>query len=354
MNTPTPSLLPDGPLELLDAQTLFATGAPRRRMAGGLARLPSGRLLLTFAFGPMPRRNDGAVMRSWSDDGGRTWAEPLPLLAAPGWDCYPMARAGAIADDHLRLFVGRVRFTPALGGKQPFAAWRASYLDSRDGGETWSDLAPDLALYPAWTEVYGASNPHRLAGGRLMWAASGTLGRDQDWRFGVSFTDAAGEKFTPPVVIAAGPDQGFCEGDVVRLDDGRFLAVVREQLAQVAVTSSSDDDGRTWSPLRPTGFKGANIKLFRLRSGAILCAYRDEDPARRGVGCSLSEDGGETWCWLGHLYAAPPEAEHVPGHLCGYPDLVATGNREVIAVLHTYADRDGEMTLHVLRLRDVS
>ena len=108
MNDPTPSLLPDAPLELLDARTIFATGQPRRRMAGGLARLPFGRLLLTFALGSMPRRNDGAVMRSWSDDGGRSWADPLPLFAAPGWDCYPMAGPRPISDRDRSRFASRL------------------------------------------------------------------------------------------------------------------------------------------------------------------------------------------------------------------------------------------------------
>jgi hypothetical protein len=187
-----------------------------------------------------------------------------------------------------------------------------------------------------------------------MWAASGTLGRDRDWQFGVSFTDAAGNGFTPPVVIAAGAGLGFPEGDVVRLDDGRFLTVVREQLVGDSVFAHSTDEGQTWSALRPTGFKGANIKLHRLSSGVILCAYRDEDPARRGVSCSVSENGGETWRFVGRLYAAPPDARHVPGHLCGYPDFIETDDRELLGVLHTYEDQDGEITVQLFRLRDVS
>jgi hypothetical protein len=323
-------------------------------MSGGFARLGSGRLLMTFVLSRMPRRNDGGIMITASGDGGKTWEEPLPLFAAPGWDCYPMAGPRPIGPDQFRLFIGRLKFEPALGGKQPFANWRSTYIDTTDGGQTWSEATANLRLYPCWTEVYGASNPHRLADGHLMWAASGTIGRDSDWQFGVSFTDGSGDGFTPPVVIAAGRGLGFPEGDVVHLDDGRFLAVIREQLVGETVVAHSTDEGQTWSELRPAGFKGANIKLHRLRSGAILCAYRDEDPNRRGVGCSVSVDGGDTWRFIGQLYAAPPEARHVPGHLCGYPDFIETGERELLGVLHTYEDADGEITLQLFRLRDVS
>ena len=61
-----------------------------------------------------------------------------------------------------------------------------------------------------------------------------------------------------------------------------------------------------------TGFLGANIKLLRLRSGAILCAYRDEDPQRRGVSVSISDDGGEQWRFAGQLYAADAAVPHKP------------------------------------------
>ena len=354
MSLPNPALARDAPVAVVEARALFASAAPRRRMCGGLARLSSGRLLLTFALGAMPRGNDGAIMRSFSDDGGVTWDEPLPLYADPGWDCYPMAGPRRLGGDHLRIFVGRLRFVPALGGLQPFADWRTSYMDSHDDGQTWTRARPRLRLFPRWTEVYGASNPHPLRDGRLLWAASGTLGRDRDWQFGVSFTDAEGNGFTPPVVVAASPERGYCEGDVIRLNDGRFLAVIREQITQRSVCAFSSDEGQTWTPLRPTGFKGSNIKLHRLRSGALLCAYRDEDPTRRGVGCSVSKDGGLSWRWIGHLYAAAPEAPRELGHLCGYPDLVSTGDGEIVAMLHTYPDADGEITLHCVRLRDRS
>ncbi|MEA2596044.1 MAG: sialidase [Thermomicrobiales bacterium] len=354
MFDPNPKLLSDAPLQLVDARPLFPSAGPRRRMSGGLARLTSGRLLMTFVLSRMPRRNDGGIMITTSDDDGATWDEPLPIYAAPGWDCYPMAGPRPIGPDHFRLFIGRLKFEPALGGKQPFADWQSTYIDTTDGGQTWTEATPNVQLYPCWTEVYGASNPQRLTDGRLMWAASGTLGRDRDWQFGVSFTDAEGNGFTPPVVIAGGPGLGFPEGDVVRLDDGRLLAVVREQLVGDSVYAHSVDEGQTWSALRPTGFKGANIKLHRLHSGAILCAYRDEDLSRRGVSCSVSEDGGETWRFIGQLYVAPPEAQHVPGHLCGYPDFIETGDRELLGVLHTYEDGDGEITLQVFRLRDLS
>ena len=117
----------------------------------------------------------------------------------------------------------------------------------------------------------------------------GTLGRDVGWHAGVSVSDAAGEHFEPPTIIAQADGLDYSDIDVIRLDDGRFLAVIREHKTRQSVLSTSADEGATWSPIRPTPFKGSNIKLFRLRSGAVVCAYRDEDPARRGVSISVTE-----------------------------------------------------------------
>ena len=126
------------------------------------------------------------------------------------------------------------------------------------------------------------------------------------WRAGVSVSDGAGTSYTPPVIIAAAPDRNYSDTDLVRLTDGCFLAVSREHVTKESVFAVSADEGATWTPIRPTGFKGANIKLYRLRSGLVLSAYRDEDPARRGVSCSVSADGGASWRFVGQLYVADP------------------------------------------------
>jgi hypothetical protein len=135
--------------------------------------------------------------------------------------------------------------------------------------------------------------------------------------------------------------------DLVRLSDDRFLAVVREFWMLDSMHAHSADDGATWSPIRPTGFKGANIKPHHLLSRDILCAYRDEDPGRPGV----SEDGGARWRFIGQLYDGRVDS---PGSPCSYPDVVALGDGMLLFVLHTYPDAGGQVDLHALRVRDRS
>lgn len=355
VGAPNHRLLAGSPIEVVGSRTLFRGPAISQRNMGSLARLDDGQLLLAFRQGTGPvRRNDGVVVLSRSDDDGETWSQPVPLYAQPGWDCLPMGGLARLGDDPIRLVVGRIKLDFALGGPEPVADWYVCSLASRDGGRTWSEPGPEIRLFPCWTELYGASNPHPLADGRYLWACMGTLGRDTGWRAGVTFTGPGGDDFAPPTIIAAASDRDFADLDVVRLADGRFLAVIREFVTGESVFAHSRDEGRTWRPICPTGFKGANIKLHRLRSGTILCAYREGDAARPGVGCSVSDDGGETWRYIGRLYDAGADRTDVPGSPCGYPDLVSLGDGRLLCVLHTYPDVDGRVDLHLLRLEDRS
>ena len=355
MAEPTPVLLPDAPLALVDARTLFTGGPVRRRNAASVVRIErSARLVMVFSEGAgRDVRNDAAIMQTTSDDDGSTWSAPIPVFAYPGWFCLAMGGLARLADDHVKLLLGRIRIDLSLPGTEPMTGWWVASSTTRDGGDTWSEPGPEIRLFPEWTELYGASNPHPIDGGTWLWAVMGTKGRDVGWHAGVVTTGPDGDDFGPVRVIAEEDGRDYSDIDVIRLDDGRFLAVVREHITRQSVFSHSSDEGRTWTTIRPTPFKGSNIKLFRLRSGAILCAYRDEDPSRRGVSISVTHDGGETWSFAGQLYAARAEARHLPGSVCGYPDLVTLSDGSLGAVLHSYPTDEG-IQLHWLRLRDVS
>jgi hypothetical protein len=252
-----------------------------------------------------------------------------------------------------------VAYDASLGGDEPFGGWFMGATTSTDGGRTWGEVGPDIRLWPEWTELYGTSNPHRLSDGRLAWAVMGTLGRDREWQAGVTFTgpDGAvgGVGFSPPVVIAADPAKNFADTDIIRVTEGQpaFIAVIRDIADKEAWIAFSPDECATWHGLRKVEFRGANIKLYRLRDGSLLCTYRDEDPARHGVSMSRSLDGGQSWQFAGQLYA-DPSARHAPGGLCGYPDMVSLGDDRIAAVLHTYTSPEGSAHLQYFVLRDLT
>lgn len=99
----------------------------------------------------------------------------------------------------------------------------------------------------------------------------------------------------------------------------------------------SEDDGKTWTPLKPIGEFGGIVTmsaLERLKDGRYMALFHDdgrfiEGLARPGpfkVYKTLSSDGGLTW--------KDPEviAEHPTAHLCE-PGLVRSPDGKQIAVL---------------------
>src|SRR5262249_36585608 len=132
-----------------------------------------------------------------------------------------------------------------------------------------------------------------------------------------------------------------------------FVVVIREMVTRRSVAAFSTDEGATWSAPVPTGFGGSNHNLTRLRSGALLCAYRDEDPNQYGVSLSVSNDG-RSWRFIGQLYRAAAGIRHEPTLYCGYQAIARISPTELLCVLHSYVDDRGHADLHQIRLVDNS
>ena len=254
---PAAALVAGGPLTVRSERVLFRSPAVRQRQAASLARLDGGRLLLTFRMGTGPqRRNDGAIMLTASDDGGEHWEEPRPLYAHPGWDCFPMGGLVRFADDRLWLILGRIRFDSALGGDEPMDGWytagdrvprrRADVVGARardpplpglDGAVRGEQPPPPLRrALPLRRHRHAGARP-RVARRRHVPGAARPGGR----------RGPASRRWCPS---PGPPGRNFADADVVRLADGRFLAVIREMVTRQAFRAHSADEGRTWSPVR--------------------------------------------------------------------------------------------------------
>jgi len=101
--------------------------------------------------------------------------------------------------------------------------------------------------------------------------------------------------------------------------------------------SSSEDDGKHWTPLKPIGDFGGIVAMSsveRLKDGDYMALFHDDGrflhdegkTARFLVYKAVSSDGGLTW--------GPPEviAEHATAHLCE-PGLIRSPDGSRIAVL---------------------
>lgn len=92
------------------------------------------------------------------------------------------------------------------------------------------------------------------------------------------------------------PGQKLCEPHVLELPDGRLLGAIRLEQPQPfsIVTTVSEDGGKTWGPVTPTGVNGAPPHLMLHSSGALICTFGRRVPPF-GEYAIVSHDLGKTW-----------------------------------------------------------
>lgn len=93
--------------------------------------------------------------------------------------------------------------------------------------------------------------------------------------------------------------------------------------------SYSEDGGRTWTKPERTGVWGACPCLFLTKKGALLCAYSDGRPGRRGTSLSYSIDEGATWTQVDEpVYTTSAQGG------C-YPSMVYVDSKRILCVYYT-------------------
>jgi hypothetical protein len=345
------SLLPDAPIAITE-RVVLAGGPPMRRRYGtSLRRLANGDLLACYHESAGPENlNDGAAVIVRSRDGGQTWEHPVPIYAEPGWHCGPVSGVKVLPDGTVLAVLGKMLRTVSIETTYGLEMSRTETFITRstDHGRSWGPLESIDGFWPFFTEMYGTSDPFVLDDSRLMFCIQGTREiNGHGWEAAVTTTVDGGHTFSPPVVIATSPMIDFNDTALARLDDGRILAVIRsEQPPYHAYQTYSANDGATWSEPKPAGFLGGTPCLYRLRSGAWVCFYRDREPGRPGVGCVVTTDSGATWRGIGQIYRSPD-------WFCGYPAVARLSDDTFLCVYFT-AIVDGNSDVAGVILQDRS
>jgi hypothetical protein len=323
---------------VIAGSALDAVAGPWHRAWPGLEVLPDGTLLIVYKESrDHNRSDDAAVYAARSPDGGATWPWRRAVAAEPGWACITNHGLTRLSDGTVLFPVIRARHLavpdPGTGATRVV---RTAFTRSVDGGRTWGPYGSDLAfdrLSPLYSCAYG--KVVEVAGGRLLVPVFGvprvaTLAQLR--AAGVAFSHDGGQTWQDFVPIYEDLRGDVCpsETDVIRLGDGRLLAMIRANAARRLYRSWSEDDGRAWTPICSTDLPGQCPALLTLASGALLCVYRDVTPDRPGLACAVSADGGETWQPLGALYRGE-------NHDCAYPSLVRLSRNRLYCAYYTAA-----------------
>ena len=353
-------------------EVVIAQGPPRRHRAFPTGvRLPNGDILVGYRDGSDHHMtHDGVFTITRSSDGGQHWTPPKVLAAYPGWDvCASMGQYpdGIMPEDEPFLWarLQLYRWEPNPGDDEDYRTYKTFWTVSYDNGHNWKDPFP-LCDGPTCTVktdrgemLLGSLSPHsygttltRLSDGTIMGLFVGNklllkykkiaeLRKQEKTEHALTEMPLAGfskdNMRSWEFVVIADPNEygiGFSESDIVRLDSGRLIAIYgNNQNSRFFWRTYSDDEGRTWAPMKQLTFTGDSPSMIMLASGALLAAIRyiPDDGHAAGVGLVASEDGGETWDVLGNVLDQK-------NWDMAYPDLIKLPDGRILCIYYTGAE----------------
>lgn len=303
-----------------------------------IERTNKGCLWVAYYTGGQDEGPDNFVVLQKSDD-GRTWLPPQLIVDPPG---------------KVRAFDPCLWLDPS---GRLWLFWSQSYglYDGRCG--VWCSVCSN----PDQEEIKWSS-PRRIGNGIMLnkptvlasgeWLLPTCL-----WAHKKSYlNDLPAERYSN---ILSSSDQGetfaikgradvpnrHCdEHMVVERQDGSLWMLVRTTYG--IGESISHDQGKTWSPGRPTRIGGPNSRFFirRLRSGRLLLVNHFGFSGRSHLTAQLSEDDGLTWS-DGLLL---DERKNV-----SYPDGVETADGIIYIVYDRERYRDMEVLMAVFTEADI-
>jgi len=298
-----------------------------------LARLDDGRHMVVWSA---TLGKGYCVVGAFSRDHGKTWTEPVTLIATEeGRDYDP-----SITVSGERVFVTSTT-VPAGVGIRTSTTWCTR---SDDNGATWSKLyeIPMNRRYTCGKTAHGI----RLRSGVLLMGYSWDVLCEQGktlqtegqmhlragvmrstdngdtWHNGGD-TDAAYQK------VSGGAVHGTDEPSIVELGDGSVYMLMRTGSTSL-YEARSHDEGKTWSDIGPSPLRGTNAPcaLCKFQVGdrrGILCVW-DNAVTRYPLCAAASFDGGRTWTWPKDI-AGP-----TGGRQASYPGCEQADDGTLVAV----------------------
>ena len=295
---------PPGLARTAEVSTLLwkATKKNPRYTEGSIVELADGSLLFAvteFQDSGSDFANAHIVGRV-SHDGGQTWGAPRELQQNTGG-----------------MNVMSVTLRRIGSGISMFYLQKNDVNDldmfvrtSSDEGKTFGEAT--LVTADAGYHVINNDRITQLSSGRLLVPAASTADVKTVNHF-VShcyISDDGGKTWRNGKGHVDAPKRGAMEPEVVELNDGRVLMIVRTQLGYIGKSYSSDG-GETWSTLETLGVRApeAPSTLRRIPStGDLVLIFNNTFTTGAGHGgkrtpltAAISSDEGMTWKTVGNL-----------------------------------------------------
>lgn len=318
------------------SQIVFASTEQNPRYTeGSIVELSDGSLL----FAVTEFQNSGSdfaaahIIGRASNDGGRSWSQPRVLHRNTGG-------MNVMSVTLRRLQGDRKAGEQSAGPIAMFYLQKNDFDDldlyvrrSDDECQTFGE--PVLVTTDAGYHVVNNDRITQLASGRLLAPAASTPDVKKVNHF-VShcyISDDGGATWRPGKGSVDAAKRGAMEPEVIELQDGRVLMIVRTQLGFIG-HSISKDGGDTWSPMKSLGVRApeAPATLRRIpATGHLLLVWNDNyqpgaghSGRRTPLSLAISGDEGRTWSKVMDL-------ETDSSRTFSYPSLIFVRDRAVLS-----------------------
>ena len=336
------ALMPNGSAHCEDAnlhqQAIFPTEA-KHNHASCVIETARGDLLAAWYSGSGERNSDDVVIQgAWLARGSSSWGPRFLMADTPGYpDCNPALFAASGGSvwlfwptilDHrwegalLKYAVaestpappkpvewsrsGVLHITPAA---TEFAAAIAQALETLTGEEK-TKYQKELDGFEArsrdllYQRLGWMPRVHPIALPSGRWILP--LYCDTFSASIMAISDDRGGSWSASRLIVG---FGNIQPSLVRKNDGTLVAFMRDNGPHRRIrTSTSADDGTSWTPAMDSPFPnpGAGIEAVRLGSGNWALIYNDTSRGRHSLAVSLSDNEGKAWRWTRHLQRREP------------------------------------------------
>ena len=269
-----------------------------RPMMGDFVKLGDGSLMMAFM-------QNGAILAIKSSDQGKTWGQPLQLVACP----QPPAKGVFCHPGLLRLPNGEILLSYIYVYPTTPYYDHNYYRRSADDGKTWSEQFV-MTPYPGVTDVHN-DRLQILSTGRILAPALHKAYRpssdDHGGCVGMAFfSDDQGFSWQASKNTVDMQPVEVQEADAVELKDGRIMLFARSYSGH-PVRAYSSDGGETWSKgelVEELDQPYAGFPTVRRipSTGDLLfmwCGEKAEvpgrSPRRSAIRCAISTDEGKTF-----------------------------------------------------------
>jgi predicted neuraminidase len=288
--------------------------------AATIVEAAPGRFLAAWFAGTHEGHPDVAIWLARCERDG--WSEPATVADEPGVSHYnPLL---------FRESAGTLWLFYKIGVSVP--TWTGMYRQSSDDGRSWSPpvMLPAGLIGPAKNKPITLSNgdilcgtSHETWGSWACWVEASSDGGRSWAKHGPIAPPGAGQydAGTETVVSAVWDEAtgklvlprefaGVIQPTLWEYAPGRVKMLMRStQRVGCVCASTSDDYGRTWSPVERTSIPNPNSGLdaVRLRDGRIVLVCNPVRDGRTPLAVLVSDDNGATWPRRVDLETAPGE-----------------------------------------------